>query len=150
MKVIHNKVAGDSPQLNLEAEKKMQDNLLSLIGKGLIKSAHDISEGGIICAIAECCIMDEENLIGAEINIFVKSRNDFSFFSESQSRVIVSVNEQSKDEFEQTLKSKDQAYYLLGRTGGTKLNVNNLIQVDINKLADLYFNTISDIMNSEE
>ncbi len=150
MKVIHNKVAGDSPQLNLEAEKKMQDNLLSLIGKGLIKSAHDISEGGIICAIAECCVMDNENLTGARVNIPVKNRNDFSFFSESQSRVIVSVNEQSKDEFEQTLKSKDQAYYLLGRTGGTKLNVNNLIQVDINKLADLYFNTISDIMNSEE
>jgi len=149
IKVIHNKVTGDSPQLNLEAEKKMQDSLLSLIRKGLIKSAHDISEGGIICAITECCIMDEENLIGAEINIPIKSRNDFSFFSESQSRVIVSVNEQSKDEFEQSLKSKDQTYYLLGKTGGTKLNVNNLIQVDIDKLTDLYYNTISNIMNSE-
>ncbi len=51
-KVIHNKVAGESPTINLDEEKKLQDTLLNLIRKGLIKSAHDISEGGIVSALS--------------------------------------------------------------------------------------------------
>ena len=51
-KVIHKKVAGDSPQINLDEEKRLQDTLLNLIRKGLIKSAHDVSEGGIVSAIS--------------------------------------------------------------------------------------------------
>ncbi len=93
LKVIHKKVAGDSPKINLNVEKKLHDCLLGLIEKKLILSAHDISEGGIICALAECCIINEENPIGAEINIPIKTREDFSLFSESQSRIIVSITE---------------------------------------------------------
>ena len=149
LKVIHNKVAGDSPQLNLETEKKLHKVLLSLIKTGLIKSAHDISEGGIVCALAECCIIDEENLIGADITIPIKSRQDFSFFSESQSRIIVSISPDHKTEFEEKLNSQNQKFYLLGKTGGLKLKINNVINVDVNTLSDLYYNTIPNLMDSE-
>ena len=60
LKVIHKKVEGNSPQINLSTEKKIQDTVLELIRRGLINSAHDISEGGIVCALAECCIINEE------------------------------------------------------------------------------------------
>ncbi len=147
LKVIHGKVKGDSPKIDLAVEKKLQDSLLGLIQKHIIRSAHDVSEGGIISALAECCIINNENKIGAEINIHVKTRNDFSFFSESQSRIIVSIREESKAEFEKYLRKKEQSFSLLGKTGGSSLKVNNIMEIDVNKLADLYYNTISNIMN---
>jgi phosphoribosylformylglycinamidine synthase II len=147
LKVIHNKVAGDSPEINLEVEKKLHDSLLGLIEKDLIESAHDVSEGGIISAIAECCIINEENPIGAEVNIPVKSREDFSLFSESQSRVIVSIQKNNKDKFESYLKNNNQVFIFLGETKGTSLSVNNKIHISIKRLLQLYYSTIPNIMN---
>ncbi len=147
LKIIHNKVMGDSPKINLEVEKILHNSLLGLIHKNLIESAHDVSEGGIISALAECCIINEENPIGAEVNIPVKSREDFSLFSETQSRVIVSVLKNNKDKFESYLKENYQSFILLGKTGGTDLFVNNKIQISIKRLIELYYSTIQNIMN---
>ena len=147
LKVIHRKVKGDCPKIDLSVEKKLQEALLGLIQKHLIRSAHDVSEGGIISALAECCIMNNENKIGAEINLSVKTRMDFSLFSESQSRVIVSIHKESKKEFEDFLRKKEQVFWLLGNTGGTSLKVNNIMEIDVDKMADIYYNTISSIMN---
>ena len=147
LKVVHNKVAGDSPKLDLDVEKKLQNSVLGLIEKKIILSAHDISDGGIICAIAECCIINEENPIGVEATIPVKTRKDFSLFSESQSRIIVSINRNNKNEFEEFLKDKKQFFTFIGKTGGNHLKVNDKINIPLNKLIDLYFSTISRIMN---
>ncbi len=147
LKVIHNKVAGDCPELNLETEKKLHKTLLNLIEKKLIKSVHDISEGGIACALAECCIINEEEMIGAVVNIPVKSREDFSLFSETQSRVIVSVDPKKRNEFEKVLDENKQMFNLVGKTGGNKLNINNAINLTLDEAADLYYNTIPHIMN---
>ncbi len=105
LKLIHKKVEGDSPQIDLSIEKRLQDTVLDLIKKKLINSAHDVSEGGIVCALAECCIINEEKKLGAEITIPIKSRKDFSYFSETQSRIIVSVSKDNKEEFENILHS---------------------------------------------
>ena len=147
LKLIHNKVVGDSPRLDLIVEKKLHDSLLQLIEKKIILSAHDVSEGGIICALAECCIVNEENPMGAEVIIPIKTREDFSLFSESQSRIIVSLNQNNKNEFEKFLKDKKQPFTFLGKTGGNQLKINGKINVSLDKLVDLYFNTISRIMN---
>ncbi len=148
LKVIHGKVAGDSPKINLSVEKKLHDSVLLLIDKKLIKSAHDISEGGIISALAECCILDQENLIGAEVNIPINTREDFSLFSESQSRIIVSISAENKNEFEKLLQEKNQSFLYLGKTGGNSLSINNEINFELGKLSDIYFNTIYRIMNA--
>lgn len=114
----------------------------------MIKSAHDVSEGGVISAVAECCDINTENKMGAEVNIPVKSRDDFSFFSESQSRLVVSIDEKYKTDFENLLNKKKQYYILIGRTGGNSLRVNEKLEIDVDKLADIYYNTISRIMNA--
>jgi phosphoribosylformylglycinamidine synthase len=148
LKVVHGLVKGDSPKMNLPAEKKLQSTLTDLIKKRIIKSAHDVSEGGIVAALAECCIINDENKIGAEVNIPVKTRDDFSFFSESQSRVIVSIEKKNKKEFEDYLKEKDQYFIHLGKTGKNSLKINGKIEIDVDVLSDVYFNTISRIMNA--
>ena len=150
LKVIHKKVEGDSPKMDFSNEKKLQNTVLDLIKKKLINSAHDISEGGILCALAECCIINNEKTLGAEVNIPIKSRKDFSYFSETQSRIIVSISIGKKSEFEKIVHSKNQSITLIGQVGGLDLIVNDDINVRIENLADLYFNTISRIMSGEK
>jgi phosphoribosylformylglycinamidine synthase len=147
VKLEFNKVAGDSPTIDLNIEKKLHDTLLKLIDDGLINSAHDISEGGIISAIAECCIINESNLIGADVKVPVNSREDFSLFSESQSRIIISISPDKKSEVEKLLRDANQHFTLLGKTGGKYFKVNGKINLELTKIADLYYNSISAIMN---
>ncbi|MCX7612208.1 MAG: AIR synthase related protein, partial [Ignavibacterium sp.] len=151
LKVIYNKVAGDCPHINLDKEKKLQDVLLSLIRKGLIKSAHDISEGGIVSAIAECCIINQEKQIGCEVEIPVKSRKDFSLFSESQSRIIVTVSKENSEELEKNLELEPELELKkLGIVSGSSLKIKNLFEVELTLLSDIYYNTIPRIMSSEK
>ncbi|HMN49817.1 MAG TPA: phosphoribosylformylglycinamidine synthase subunit PurL [Ignavibacteriaceae bacterium] len=148
-KVIHNKVAGESPTINLDEEKKLQDTLLNLIRKGLIKSAHDISEGGIVSALAECCIINQEKQIGCEVEIPIKSRKDFSLFSESQSRIIISVSKEKLLDLERELKISSIKFTKLGFVSGSELKLKNLFEVSVKELFDIYYNTIPGIMSGE-
>ncbi|HEY4756209.1 MAG TPA: phosphoribosylformylglycinamidine synthase subunit PurL [Ignavibacteriaceae bacterium] len=148
LKIIHGKVTGDCPHIDLQVELNLQETILAFINNRLIESAHDVSEGGIICALAECCIMNEENLIGAEVNIPFKTREDFSLFSESQSRVIVSVKEKNQKEFESILNKKNQHHTLLGKTISKNFNVNGKINLDLKELSEIYYKTIPRIMNA--
>lgn len=150
LKVIHNIVAGDCPQINLDEEKKLQETLLNLIRKGFVKSAHDISEGGIISALAECCIIDQERQIGCEVEIPIKTRKDFSIFSESQSRVIISTSESNSNKLELELKQSGIKFNKLGVVKGDSLKVKDLFEIDLNILSEIYFNTIPKIMSGEE
>jgi len=150
LKVIHKKVEGDCPNLDLSTEKKLHNTVLELIRKNIINSAHDISEGGIVCALAECCIINEEDKLGAEVNFPIKSREDFSYFSETQSRIIVSVSSVKKNEFEKFIQAAGQSFIAIGRVGGSSLKINNDISVGVDKLVDLYFNTIARIMSGEK
>jgi phosphoribosylformylglycinamidine synthase len=86
------KVTGDAPQIDLAYEKRLHDLCLELIRRGLIKSAHDVSEGGIVTTIVECCIGGKE-ILGAKCNKipFEGGRKDFVLFGEGQSRIIVST-----------------------------------------------------------
>jgi phosphoribosylformylglycinamidine synthase len=149
LKVIHKKVAGDSPKISLTVEKLLHDSLLSLIKNNIVNSAHDVSEGGLACCLAECCIINDGKMLGAEVKIPIKTRTDFSLFSESQSRIVVSVSPSNKESFESKLKEFNQPFTYLGTAGGESFKINDEINLRLNLLAELYFNTIPDIMNSE-
>jgi len=93
------KIMGDAPELDLQRELRLQDLLLELIGNGLVRSAHDISEGGIAVAICESVFASSD---GLGVQIYDKeisgNRFDFAFFGQSQSMVIISVSAGSLDE----------------------------------------------------
>jgi len=81
------KIFGLVPSIDLAEEKRNQDLLLTAIRQGLVNSAHDVSEGGMAVAVAECLI-DSPNL-GAQIT--TQDEDNVAFlFAESQSRFIVS------------------------------------------------------------
>ena len=147
MKVIHNLVTGEIPKIDLQTEKDLHKFLLYLIENGLVNSAHDISDGGIMCALAECCIINQEKPIGAHVHIPVKTREDFSFFSESQSRVIISVNPDNQEKFEEAASKSFTPFVLIGETGGKSLNVNDQYNYPFQLLIDLYYSAIPKRMN---
>jgi phosphoribosylformylglycinamidine synthase len=59
--------------------------------KGLLRSAHDVSDGGLAVALAECCIGGPEKPLGARIELRDMIRGDALLFGESQSRIVVTV-----------------------------------------------------------
>jgi phosphoribosylformylglycinamidine synthase len=147
LKVIYNLVEGNSPILDLQKEKDLQTTLLSLIKKGLIRSAHDISEGGIITSLAESCIINYSKPLGAEVLIPINTRIDFSLFSESQSRVIISISPKDKDAFEKEISKSFTPYKFIGKVGGELLIVNQEISISTNRLKELYYQSIPSRMN---
>lgn len=147
LKLIYNLVTGEIPRIDLQTERDLHKLILHLIDNGLINSAHDISDGGIITAIAESCIINPIKALGAKVKIPIKTREDFSFFSESQSRVIVSVNPESKEKFEEIVSKSFTPFLLLGNVNGTSLNVNDQYNFPTSHLMDLYYSAIKKRMD---
>jgi len=147
LKVLHKKVEGNAPHIDLQIEQNLHNTILSLINDGLIESAHDISEGGIISAIAECCIIDDENPVGAEVKIPIKTREDFTLFSESQSRIIVSVKAENKKLFEEKASKLFTPFIQIGETKKENLTINDKYIFELDKLLELYYKSIPLKMN---
>ncbi len=91
LKICHERKAGRPPRLLIEREMMVQNATRELIRAGLIKSAHDCSEGGLAVALAECCF-NPEGSVGAEVNLAASGvRLDQILFNESQSRIVITV-----------------------------------------------------------
>ncbi len=100
LKIVHERVEGDAPILDLNAEKALQNFLLEAAGKKLLRSAHDVSDGGLAVALAEAAIGHNENTsLGAEISLQSGLRPDFLLFGEDQTRVVVSIAPEKKEDF---------------------------------------------------
>ncbi len=86
LKVEHETVAGAPPALDLELERDVQQAVIAGIRGGLVKSAHDCSEGGIAVALAESCIAGG---LGADVHLHDDLHPVASLFGETQSRIVV-------------------------------------------------------------
>ncbi|MGH7298265.1 MAG: AIR synthase related protein, partial [Polyangiaceae bacterium] len=90
-------LAGQAPALDLEAEAKLQKLLLALARSRLLRSAHDVSDGGLAVTLAECCAAGPEDVgarVGFDDNVSNLSAVDALalLFGESPSRAVVSVS----------------------------------------------------------
>jgi phosphoribosylformylglycinamidine synthase len=90
---VHGKKTGDSPGVDLAAEKRLQDLVLSQIRAGRVGAAHDLSEGGLLVALAE--MLFGPGLVGATVDLrgFASPRLDALLFGESQGRVLLEVDD---------------------------------------------------------
>jgi len=141
---------GNVPKTDAKILKKCMKGILSTIRKEYIASCHDVSEGGIGVCLSEMAM-------GGDIGIFVdlmkvnnNLRGDFKLFSESNTRWILEVKKQNEKDFEKILKKEDVPFFKIGVTKGSKLIVkekeNNLINLDIKSLRNIWKNAIWDIM----
>ena len=105
------------PKVRLKEAKRTMSRLTKAIDSGCVKACHDLSEGGLGVAAAE---MTFSGGLGLDIWLdrIVRSadlkRNDYVLFSESNSRFLVEVPKNRKEEFEEIMKGA--VYSLIGRT----------------------------------
>ncbi|WP_310551201.1 phosphoribosylformylglycinamidine synthase subunit PurL [Paenibacillus glufosinatiresistens] len=113
---VHGVTEGRPPVIDLEKERLTLDAVLAAIRAGLVKSAHDLSEGGLAAALAECCISGG---IGAAV--VMKSgglRRDVALFSESQSRLLLTVDTDRAEELRSRLAAAGVPVEVIGTVNG--------------------------------
>jgi len=146
LQTIHNEVKGPIPHLNLELEMGIQELCLEAIKKGIIKSAHDLSDGGLAVNICESLMYSAKG-IGVELNVDRKLRDDELLFGECQSLIVVTLEEPALYELILLAQKLDMHTQTIGRvTGANMMIINDLINIDRKKLEGAYFNSLEKIM----
>ncbi|GAC1649690.1 MAG: phosphoribosylformylglycinamidine synthase subunit PurL [Gemmatimonadaceae bacterium] len=89
---VHGRVAGRPPRCDLDGERRLIAGLLEAIRLGLVRSAHDCSDGGLAVALAECAMADRARSFGAAIDLSRWSCLPLRalLFGEAQGRVVLS------------------------------------------------------------
>jgi len=96
-KTISGIVAGEPPAIDLAAEKRLQECLVALAANGTVRSAHDISDGGIAVTLAESCFASPVGAqhaapqVGANVKLETTSSAEYALFGESGARAVVTV-----------------------------------------------------------
>jgi phosphoribosylformylglycinamidine synthase len=147
LKVIHGEVKGPISTLDLAQEVAVQEVCLESIQSGYIKSAHDISDGGLAVNIAES-ILSSVGSIGAEIHITSKIRTDLLLFGESQSVIIVTVSKENLHNVVLKAKAKDVFTQCIGSVNNSgRLTVNDVLSIERSEMTPAYFETLGKIID---
>jgi phosphoribosylformylglycinamidine synthase len=124
---IHSREGGFPPLLELSVEKTVQKCCLEAIEAGIIKSAHDCSEGGLAVTLAEAAVMSEKTSgpsLGATIVLpNLPIRRDAHLFGESQSRIVVTVAETDLPKLVHQCEGQGVPMAVIGRVEGQHLTV---------------------------
>jgi phosphoribosylformylglycinamidine synthase len=121
LKVCHGKKIGPPPHVDLAQEIEIQNVTRELIHAGLVKSAHDCSEGGLAVALAECCF-NPQRFFGAEVDLR-NSSAVAALFNESQSRIVISVAPDNLEKTMSILRERGVPFQQLGKVGGNELRI---------------------------
>jgi len=141
LKIFYNIRGGEIDTIELSFEKKLIETVLYLIDKSILRSVHDISEGGVLIAIAESAIWGD---LGAILRF--DSLSEEFLFGEWQSRFLVSVPQEREESFLNILKERDIPFRLLGEVSADSLVMNDKYKVSLSLLKDAYLNTIEGVM----
>jgi phosphoribosylformylglycinamidine synthase subunit PurL len=130
---------GRAPVLNLEEELAVQKACLNAAEAGLLRSAHDCSDGGLAVALSESCFSTLNRAsVGAEVDLTGTLSVDARLFSETPSRIIVSFEDAALGQMEEITAGAGCAFTILGRAGGTSLRIsadgNEVISLDLSEL----------------
>ena len=124
----------------------IQELCLDAIKKGIIKSAHDLSDGGLAVNISESIVHSKPGL-GAKLDVVRKLRDDELVFGECQSVIVVSLEEAALYELILLAQKLDVHTQTIGRvTDIGSLVINDLMDIPRKKLKNAYFNSLEKIM----
>ena len=120
LKTIFGLEKGPPPRIDLKTEKRVHELCLEAVSRGLIRSAHDISEGGLAVALAECSFWSKGK-IGSIVDLDDDIRPDALVFGESQSRIVVSVRKSDLSALLKLARQKAVQAKVVGKTSGRKI-----------------------------
>jgi len=147
LKTIHGLKKGRCPSIDLNLEKRVQKTTLEAIGKGLVQSAHDCSEGGLAVALVESCLTNPKKKLGAVINLNAdKIRTDALLFGETQSRIILSVRPKNVKKVLQIARRNKTPASVIGKVGGSRAVINKFINIPLDQLNKAYSSAIANYL----
>jgi phosphoribosylformylglycinamidine synthase len=138
LKAVHGLTRGTPPWIDLKLEQAVQNCCVAAIEQGLLRSAHDVSGGGLAVTLAECCISGPEKPLGARIESHEMIRGDALLFSESQSRIVVSVAEKDLSLLQDIASQYAVPMQAIGTVGGTRLVIQPLFQLPVEELRAIW------------
>jgi phosphoribosylformylglycinamidine synthase len=160
LKRLHKLKVGAPPRADLKEAKLMHDTLLEMIRQGLVRSAHDCSEGGLAVALAECCIsnplsaLNGNGFVGATIDLTeFEERLDAVLFGESQSRVVISCRAEDVATIRAIAHERSLALTALGTTGGDTLKLETRrgrLAYALSELWDTWYHSVTRVMEGNQ
>ncbi|MBD1139042.1 phosphoribosylformylglycinamidine synthase subunit PurL [Pelagibacterales bacterium SAG-MED46] len=123
---------GPPPEINLFNEKNNGETLLKLIDACYIKSAHDVSIGGIITAVAKMCINGSKG-INLKKPKFLINEIEY-FFGEDQGRYIIEITRKDLKKVTDMLNKNAVHFDELGVVNENQLYINDKTKVTIDEL----------------
>jgi len=156
LRVCYGRTEGPPPRVDLKLEIAVQSAVRDLIREGLVKSAHDCSEGGLAVALAESCFnpggrlgadVDLENCGGSRAGCAggTPASTAEALFNESQSRIVISVAAKDVEKTMSMLRARDVPFQQLGEVGGDDLRIcagDETFRWPISDLYDDWFNAV--------
>jgi phosphoribosylformylglycinamidine synthase subunit PurL len=137
---------GPPPEINLFNEKNNGETLLKLIENDYIRSAHDVSLGGIITAVAKMCIKGSKGIILNKPKYLI---NEFEyFFAEDQGRYIVEISKNDLKKVTDILDKNTVHYDELGILNKDQLFINEKTKVTIDELRTSNTTWLSNFMSN--
>ena len=124
--------SGMVPKLDLDLERRVQAVCLQAAEAGLLRSAHDCSDGGLSVTISECCFSSlGHDAIGADVDLGDSSNEEILLFSESPSRIVISFDPTEEDSIRRIAEANAAPFSVIGRVGGDRLSIKATGQVVI-------------------
>ena len=155
LSTIHGMIRG-TPEIDLSLERRVQEVCRRLIADGVVRSAHDCSDGGFAVALAESCILGDTKVGGSgpvgftaysTIAEKVPERWDAALFGEAASRILVSVDSEASSAVLDAARRAAVPVCVVGETGGPQMTVDSLIDVDLQELSDAWYGGLSSVWN---
>jgi phosphoribosylformylglycinamidine synthase II len=135
--VTHGHLGGRPPVVNLAAERDLAAVLTAAAARGLLGTAHDLSDGGLAVALAECCLAGR---MGCHVTL---PGDAFAcLFSESAARAVTAVRPGADAELEALCREHAVPATVLGATGGSVLEVTGSFAIALGELAAAHQGTL--------
>ena len=143
---ILNEKNGPPPEINLFNEKNNGETILKLIDKKFIKSAHDVSLGGIITALSKMCIKGKKGATLKKSNYLI---NQFEYlFGEDQGRYIIEISKDDLENATKILQENSVHFDELGLVNEDGLIIDDKTKVSIDDLIKSHTNWLTNYMEN--
>ncbi|HED31801.1 MAG TPA: phosphoribosylformylglycinamidine synthase subunit PurL [Prosthecochloris aestuarii] len=146
------------PACDLDHEKRLQELLVSLAEARLLSSAHDISDGGLVTALIEKAIMDNNNPMGFAVDLESGSSHEYAIqeqlFSESQGRVLLSLPPVNAAKVIEMAEQLGIAAKVIGQVkqenGSVEINGRQVASFTTKELVDAYYTALEHELHLDE
>jgi len=148
--IVHGSTEGNPPWIDFEAERSLQELLLTAAERGLLRSARSLAGGGLALAVVEsCCALPEGvEALGAHIRIDEGMRPDAWLFAESEARVLVSVRRESVAAMRELADTASVPFAAIGEVAAGMLEFGELISLELEELRKTWGDALGEALGA--